>query len=484
MAGARRARAQLRHARRRGDRYLVRGLGAERPRRPGRRRLRLLVRRAPSRCARSGPPGCGSCSCPASATAAATSSRCSARTASGAEGRPDGVRHRGAARDRLGRATPRPLRVARRRVAEPRARRRPGTRRRCRSTRCTSARGARASATASSPTSSSSYVARGRLHPRRVPAGRRAPVRRLVGLPGVVLLRADVAVRQPGRLPLPRRHAAPGRHRRASSTGCRRTSRRTPGRWPASTAPRCTSTATPVAASSPTGAPTSSTSAAARCATSSSPTRCTGCEEFHVDGLRVDAVASMLYLDYSRKEGEWVPNIYGGRENLEAVAFLQEMNATVYKRVPGVVTIAEESTSWPGVTRADPPRRPGLRLQVEHGLDARHARLHLARAGPPAVPPQRDDVLDGVRVLGELRAAVCRTTRSCTARARCSTRSPATAGSRWRRCARCTPTCGRTPASSCCSWARSSRQGARVGRVRGRWTGGCSTPPTTAACNG
>ncbi len=72
---------------------------------------------------------------------------------------------------------------------------------------------------------------------------------------------------------------------------------------------------------------------------------------FHADGLRVDAVASMLYLDYSRKEGEWIPNIYGGRENLEAISFLQEFNEAVYANFPDAQTIAEESTSYTGVSR-------------------------------------------------------------------------------------------------------------------------------------
>jgi 1,4-alpha-glucan branching enzyme len=96
-------------------------------------------------------------------------------------------------------------------------------------------------------------------------------------------------------------------------------------------------------------------------------------EEFHVDGLRVDAVASMLYLDYSREPGEWTPNVHGGRENLEAVQFLQEMNATVYKRVPGAITVAEESTSWEGVTR--PTSEGGLGFGLKWNMGWMHDTL-------------------------------------------------------------------------------------------------------------
>jgi len=81
-------------------------------------------------------------------------------------------------------------------------------------------------------------------------------------------------------------------------------------------------------------------------------------DRFHVDGLRVDAVASMLYLDYSRNPGEWLPNRYGGRENLEAIDFLRQMNSAVHGEFPGVLTIAEESTAFPGVTQA--PEHGGL----------------------------------------------------------------------------------------------------------------------------
>ncbi len=90
-------------------------------------------------------------------------------------------------------------------------------------------------------------------------------------------------------------------------------------------------------------------------------------EEFHIDGLRVDGVASMLYLDYSRNPGEWVPNIHGGRENLEAIDLLQEVNATAYRTAPGVVTVAEESTAWPGVTTATSEGGLGFGLKWNMG---------------------------------------------------------------------------------------------------------------------
>jgi 1,4-alpha-glucan branching enzyme len=117
-------------------------------------------------------------------------------------------------------------------------------------------------------------------------------------------------------------------------------------------------------------------------------------EKYHLDGLRVDAVASMLYLDYSRKAGEWVPNEKGGRENLEAVHFLQEMNRAVYGAHPGIMTIAEESTSWPKVS--GPVHEGGLGFGFKWNMGFMHDTLEYMSKEPVHRKHHHDQITFGL----------------------------------------------------------------------------------------
>ena len=207
-------------------------------------------------------------------------------------------------------------------------------------------------------------------------------------------------------------------------------------------------------------AATSSTTAATRCESFLISSAIVWLDRYHVDGLRVDGVASMLYLDYSRKAGEWIPNEDGANHDREAIAFLQQFNRAVYARVP---RRADDRRGVDRVARrvaAARARRPRLRLQVGPRLDARHARATSRATRSTASSTTTSSRSARSTRTPRTSCCRCRTTRSCTARARCSARCRATRGRSSPTCACSTATSGRCPARSCCSWAASSACGA------------------------
>ncbi len=174
-------------------------------------------------------------------------------------------------------------------------------------------------------------------------------------------------------------------------------------------------------------------------------------EEFHIDGLRVDAVASMLYLDYSRKEGEWITNRFGGHENLEAIDFIRESNEVVYRHHPSVLLVAEESTSWPAVSR--PTYLGGLGFGFKWNMGWMHDTLvYFAKPGAPPLPSSRAHVRPAVCVqenfiLPLSHDEVAHGKRSLLGKL---------PGDRWQQFAsraRSWPGCGAHPGRQRCSWA-------------------------------
>ena len=204
---------------------------------------------------------------------------------------------------------------------------------------------------------------------------------------------------------------------------------------------------------------------------------------YHADGLRVDAVASMVYLDYSRSEGEWLPNVFGGRENLEAIEFLRQLNTGIYADHPDVQVIAEESTAFPGISR--PVHLGGIGFGLKWDLGWMHDTLAYFSRDPIYRRHHHDELtFRSIYAFSENFMLRFLTTRSCTERARWPGKCLGTTGKSLRTCGCSMGTSSHNRVRSSSSWATRSRNGAN-GTTRQALTGTSWTiQPTKASADG